>query len=222
MIQSFCCNSLDAANELAEWLEHAVQVFCSSFRRADSRMKQQVDGPRVRDYTYYMTHGQRLWEHCQHYKTKDRALGHLEELLRPVMRSIEQEIRRPDLSEVQPNSNLQPTQQAINLFRSAYRCEQHLDCLKKYASDSKVRYNNGKKKVLLENVIARLNSNIQSLKAWSLAIAKQRQTPDEEFQTSIHSTFVKITSRVDDVKEILSHRLKSSVSSSAKSKCAYY
>ena len=29
VVQSFCCDSLNTTNLLAEWLEHAVQVFCS-------------------------------------------------------------------------------------------------------------------------------------------------------------------------------------------------
>ena len=111
VIQDFCCDSLK--NKLAEWLEHAVQVFCSSYRRADSKMKQQSDGTRVHDdrhymnYLHYMTHGQKLWEHCLLYSTRDRSLGHVQERLKPVMESVEQETGRRNLLEAHPKSNSQ-------------------------------------------------------------------------------------------------------------------
>ncbi len=90
MIQRFCCHSLNTTNLLAEWLEHAVHVFCSSYRRADSKMKQSSDGPRVYGHLTYMTHGKKLWEQCLFYTTKDRSLEHLKERLKPVIESIEQ------------------------------------------------------------------------------------------------------------------------------------
>ena len=110
-------------------------------------------------------------------------------------------------------------QRPINLIKSADRCEQHLNWLRKYASDSKTNYNSGKKKVLLEDVITRVNSNIQSLKAWTAAITKGRQTSDEEIKASVNSVFENIISRVNDAKEALSHRLGFSVWNSDKSKC---
>lgn len=62
-------------------------------------------------------------------------------------------------------SSLEPAQRPINLIESADRCEQHLNSSKKYANNSKTKHNSGKKKVLLEDVITSVNSNIQSLKA---------------------------------------------------------
>lgn len=118
--------------------------------------------------------------------------------------------------------SLEPAQPPINLIKSADRCEQHLNGLRKYASDSKTKYNSGKKKILLEDVITRLNSNIQSLKAWTAAITKGRQTSDEEIKASVNSVFENIVSRVDDAKEALSHRLGLSVFSSDKSKYVCY
>lgn len=115
--------------------------------------------------------------------------------------------------------SLEPAQRPINLIKSADRCEQHLNGLRKYASDSKTKYHSGKKKVLLEDVITRVNSNIQSLKAWTAAITKGRQTSDEEIKASVNSVFENIVSRVDDAKEALSHRLGFSVLNFAKSKC---
>lgn len=113
VIQDFCCDSLNTMNRLAEWLEHAVQVFCSSYRRADSKMKQRSDGPRVYDYRHYMTHGQKLADRCLFYRTKDRSLGYLEERLNSVMESIEQEIGRRISLEAQPNLNPQSFQTSI-------------------------------------------------------------------------------------------------------------
>lgn len=115
--------------------------------------------------------------------------------------------------------SLEPAQRPINLIKSADRCEQHLDGLRTYASDSKIKYNSGKKKILLEDVIARLNSNIKSLKAWTAAITKGRQTSDEEIKTSVNAVFENIISRVNDAKGALSHRLGFSVWNSDKSKC---
>ena len=115
--------------------------------------------------------------------------------------------------------SLEPAQRPINLIKSADRCEQHLNSLRKYASDSKTKHNSGKKKVLLEDVITRVNSNIQSLKAWTAAITKGRQTSDEEIKASVNSVFENIVSRVDDAKEALRHRLGFSVWNSDKSKC---
>ena len=106
-VQSFCCDALNNTNQLAEWLEHAVQVFCSSYRCAYGKMKQRSDIPCVYDYIHYLTHGQQLWERCSFYDTKDRSLGHLKERLKPVIESIEQEIGRQKLAEAQPALSLQ-------------------------------------------------------------------------------------------------------------------
>lgn len=113
VVQSFCCDSLNTTNLLAEWLEHAVQVFCSSYRCADGKMKQQSDGSRIYDYIHYLTHGQQLWERCLFYDTKDRSLGHLKERLKPVIESIEQEIGRQNLAEAQPDLNPLSSQTSI-------------------------------------------------------------------------------------------------------------
>lgn len=115
--------------------------------------------------------------------------------------------------------SLEPAQQPINLIKSADRCEQHLSSLRKYASDSKKKHNSGKKKVILEDVIARLNSNIQSLKAWTAAITKGRQTSEEEIKASINAVFENIISRAADAKEALSRRLDFSSWKLDKSKC---
>ena len=115
--------------------------------------------------------------------------------------------------------SLEPAKQPINLIESADRCEQHLNSLRKYASDGKTKHNSGKKKVLLEDVITRVNSNIQSLKAWTAAITKGRQTSDEEIKASVNAVFENIVSRVADAKEALSRRLGFSMWNSDKSKC---
>lgn len=115
--------------------------------------------------------------------------------------------------------SLEPAQRPINLIKSADRCEQHLNGLSKYARDSKTKHNSGKKKVLLEDVITRVSHNIQSLKAWTAAITKGRQTSDEEIKASVNSVFENIVLRVDDAKEALSHRLAFSMWISDKSKC---
>ncbi len=114
VIQRICCDSLNTSNLLAKWLEYAVHVFCSSYLRADHKMKQKSDGPRVHNYRQYMTHGQRLWEHCLFYETKDRSLEHLKDRLKPVMKSIEQETGQRNELEAQPYSDLQSFQASIS------------------------------------------------------------------------------------------------------------
>ena len=115
VIQSFCCASLNASNQVAEWLTHAVHVFCSSYYRANLEMKKQPFSPHVSDYLHYMTHGRKLWEHCLFYSTKDRSLGHhLKERLEPVMLSIEQETEQRNLlAKAQPDLNPQSFQASI-------------------------------------------------------------------------------------------------------------
>lgn len=115
--------------------------------------------------------------------------------------------------------SLEPPQRPINLIESADKCEQHLNWLMKYASDSKANHNSGKKRVLLEDVITRVHSNIYSLKTWTIAITKGRQTSDEEIKASVKAVFENIVSRVDDAREALSHRLGFSLWTSDKSKC---
>lgn len=115
--------------------------------------------------------------------------------------------------------SLEPAQRPINLIESADRCEQHLNMLRKYASDRKAKHSSGKKRVLLQDVIIRVNSNIQSLKTWTIAITKGRQTSDEEIKASVKAVFENIVFRVDDAKEALSRRLGFSFLSSDKSKC---
>lgn len=106
VIQNFCCDSLSSTNLLTKWLEHAVQVFCSSYRRVDSTMKHRSDSARVYHCRQYMTHGQKLREHCLAYGTKDQSLEHLKDHLKPVMKSIEQELGRLRKSlEAQPDFN---------------------------------------------------------------------------------------------------------------------
>ena len=115
--------------------------------------------------------------------------------------------------------SLKPTSQPIDLIDSVERCMQHLDSLREYASDGRAKHNSGKKKVVLEEVITRVNSNIQALKAWTAAIRKGRQTTDEEIKTTINAVFDIIVSRVHDAKKALSLRLKPSMFRSNKAKC---
>ena len=109
--------------------------------------------------------------------------------------------------------------QPIDLIETANRCEQHLNQLRKYASNSKTKHNSAKKKTLLENVITRVNDNIQSLKTWTAAIAKGRQTTDEGKKASVNAVFNNIESRVKDAEKALSHRLEFPIWTSDKSKC---
>lgn len=103
--------------------------------------------------------------------------------------------------------SLEPRRQKIDLIKSADTCEEHLSRLKKHASDLKSKHSSGKKNILLDDVIKRSNTNIQSLKAWTAAIGKGRQTSDEDIKASIDAVFGNIVSRVADSKDALDHRL---------------
>lgn len=94
----------------------------------------------------------------------------------------------------------------IDLIESAVKCERQLDSLRKYAHDRKDKYT-GKKHALLLEVITRSNSNIQSLKAWTAAISRGRQTSDENIRASINAVFENIVSRKKDAQKALDHRL---------------
>lgn len=101
----------------------------------------------------------------------------------------------------------QPSHERIDLIKSADRCEQHLNYLRKHASDLKIKHAKGKKHDLLKDVITRGNVNIQSLKAWTAAVSKGRQTSDESIRASVNAVFENIVARVADAKEALDHRL---------------
>ena len=113
-------------------------------------------------------------------------------------------------------SSLKPAERPIDLIESANRCKEHLDSLRKHASDGKTKHNSGKKKVLLEDVITRVNSNIQALGAWTAAIHRGRQTLNEEIKASVNAVFDNIVSRVHDAKKALNHRLGFSILNKSK------
>ena len=98
-------------------------------------------------------------------------------------------------------TTLEPRQKSIRLIESAEKCEQSLNRLKKFASDSKAKHSSAEKKLLLDDVIKRVNSNIAPLKAWTAAINKGRQTSTTEIILD------KILSWVAEATEILNHRL---------------
>ena len=101
-------------------------------------------------------------------------------------------------------TTLEPREQLIRLIESA---EQSLNRLKKHASDSKAKHSSAEEKLLLDDVIKRVNSNIASLKAWTAAINKGRQTSDTEIIATINSIFDRILSCVAEATERLNHRL---------------
>ena len=103
-------------------------------------------------------------------------------------------------------TTLEPRQQLIRLIESAEKYEQSLNRLKKHANDSKEKHSSAEKKLLLDDVIKRVNSNIASLKAWTAAINKGRQTSNTEIIATIDSVSNAL-SYLDDATEILNHRL---------------
>ena len=111
------------------------------------------------------------------------------------------------------------TQRPIDLIETADRCEQRLEGLKTFAYNSRVKHNSKGKKILLDDVITRIKSNIQSLRAWTAAIVKGRQTKDEQIKASVNEVFKNIISRTADASQGLKHRLEISILRSDKSKC---
>lgn len=103
--------------------------------------------------------------------------------------------------------SLESSQQKIDLIESAVKCERRLDSLRQHARDLKVKYTSGKKHALLEEVITRSNSNIQSLKNWTAAISRGRQTSDDSIRANIDAVFENILSRKKDAQKALDHRL---------------
>ena len=114
--------------------------------------------------------------------------------------------------------SLEPSKTPIDLIDSANKSEEQLSKLKSFATEKKQKHGSGKKKALLEDVINHVNSNIQSLKAWTAAINEGRQTSDEEIKKSIHAVFENIVARVADAKQALGHRLGMSAFASHTSK----
>lgn len=104
-------------------------------------------------------------------------------------------------------TTLEPRQQLIRLIESAEKCEQSLNRLKKYASDSKAKHSSAEEKLLLDDVIEGVNSNIASLKVWTAAINMGRQTSDTEIIATNNSIFDRILSCVAEATERLNHRL---------------
>ena len=108
-------------------------------------------------------------------------------------------------------TTLEPRQQPIRLIESAKKCEQSLKRLKKHANDSKAKHSSAEKKLLLDDVITRVNSSIASLKAWTPAISMGRQTSNTEVIATINSVFDRILWWVAEATERLNHRLELSI-----------
>lgn len=103
VVQSFCCDSLNARRMLPQWLGYAVKLFSYSYHQADIKIKQRPDPGRVSDYRYYLVHGQRLWEHAVNYETRTQSLEDVRLVLLPVMNLIHEEIQRREPSSSQEN-----------------------------------------------------------------------------------------------------------------------
>ena len=101
VVQSFCCDSLNARRMLPQWLGYAVKLFSHSFRQADVKIKQKPEPGRVSDYRYYLVHGQRLWDHSLTYESRIQPLQGIRNILHPVIDLINTEIRarEPDSSQ---------------------------------------------------------------------------------------------------------------------------
>ncbi|KAI4124450.1 MAG: hypothetical protein LQ347_005732 [Umbilicaria vellea] len=93
VVQKFCCDFLNAAHVLPEWLGYAVDVFGESFRQADERIKTKPLYGRVSDYREYLVHGNRLFDHSKEYQTKKQNLEVVRKKLTPILAQINEEIR---------------------------------------------------------------------------------------------------------------------------------
>ena len=101
VVQSFCCDKLNATGRLPRWLGYAVKLFSDAYRQADRRIKQREERGRISDYRYFKVHGQRLWDHTAHYENRLQPLESLRAALHPVMEMINKEIssREPTSSQ---------------------------------------------------------------------------------------------------------------------------
>lgn len=101
VVQSFCCDSLQGKNILHTWIGYAIRLFEYSFHQADSSIKSKPAPGRVSDYREYLTHGQRLLDNAEHYKTSKEPLINLRQDLTRILRNINEEIqvREPSSSQ---------------------------------------------------------------------------------------------------------------------------
>ena len=106
----------------------------------------------------------------------------------------------------------------IDLFESAAICERRITALRKHAINLKLEYTSGKKRTLLDDVITRSNSNIKSLRAWTVAVRQGRQTSSYEIRASINEVFNNILLLLAKAKKALDHRLQLSCLAWPKSK----
>ena len=103
VIQSFCCDSLNAQRKTATWLGYAVRLFSFAYQQAHIKIQQRAEQTgepgRVSDYRYFLVHGKRLLDHTARYG-KTSSLADLQSILRPVLAAIDKEICK-----MEPNSS---------------------------------------------------------------------------------------------------------------------
>lgn len=101
VVQTFCCESLRKRGMLKPWLGYAIKIFTYSYHQADIRIKRKPEPGRVSDYRFYLVHGQILWNHTEQYGGRKRALAGLQQLLKPFLNMIHDEIqiREPSSSQ---------------------------------------------------------------------------------------------------------------------------
>ncbi|KAL8785752.1 MAG: hypothetical protein Q9195_008518 [Heterodermia aff. obscurata] len=101
VVQSFCCDSLQGMNILPTWLGYAARLFGYSFHQADVRIKSKPAPGRVSDYREYLTHGQRLWDNSEKYRSGIQPLDDARRHLKPILDTIREEIqfREPSSSQ---------------------------------------------------------------------------------------------------------------------------
>lgn len=101
VVQNFCCDSLQGMNILHTWIGYAVRLFGYSFHQADAKIKSKPAPGRVSDYREYLTHGQRLWDNSERYRTSRQPLDGPRQRLTLILRTINEEIhyREPGSSQ---------------------------------------------------------------------------------------------------------------------------
>lgn len=108
VVQNFICDTLNARGLLPQWLEYAVKLFSYSYWQANSKIRQKPEQGRVSDYRYYKVHGQRLWDHTFAYGSRSQPLDGIRAALKPVIDSIDEEIRQR-----QPNSSQESLKEGV-------------------------------------------------------------------------------------------------------------
>lgn len=94
VVQDFFVDSLRADGHLPQWLTRAVELFRSSYEKANARICSKTSAGLVSDYRSYEIHGQRLLDHLKRNEKKTPGLSRVRESLELCLAALKEEIDR--------------------------------------------------------------------------------------------------------------------------------